>query len=113
MPQPRMRLAPPAKLISLLLGAAHSAGGPRASLLPIELPQGAFEIGDQFRVRPLARCRARDDYIIHSRPRLMRQYLGCDRAQPPLGAVAHHRIADLAAGGETNPHVAALMICRL
>src|SRR5437764_14935113 len=102
-----MRLAPPAKLISLSPRRRSPAGGPRAGLLPIELPQGPFEIGDQFRVGPLARRRARDDYKIRSRPRLARQYLGCNGAQPPLRAVTHHRVADLAAGGETNPHGAA------
>src|SRR5437762_13940619 len=100
MPQPRTRLAPPATLISLLLGAAHSSGGPRAGLLPIELPQRPFEIGDQFRVGPLAPCRARHDYIIHSQPRFIRPYPGCHRPQTPPGAVSPPRVAHLAGGRE-------------
>src|SRR2546423_3839354 len=114
MTQPRMRLTPSAKPISLLLGRDRSAWRPAAHLVPLELAQRPFEIGDEFRVNPLARRGARDDYIIGPRPPLARQHLGCDRPQPPLCPVAHHRVADLAAGGETNPHAsAALLIIRL
>src|SRR5947207_10999230 len=110
MPQPRIPLAPSENPISLLLGGAHAARRPAARLVPIELAQRRFEIGDEFRVRPLTRRGARDDYIVGPRPPLARQYLGGDRAQPPLCPVAHYRIADLAAGGETNPHTSAAIL---
>src|SRR5436190_3500260 len=114
MPQPRMRLTPSEKRMSLLLGRFHSARRPAAGLVPLDLAQRPFEIGDEIRVNPLARRGARDDYIIGPRPPLARQYLGSDRPQPPLCPVAHYRIADLAAGGETNPHTsAAIPIVRL
>src|SRR5258705_4106307 len=114
MPQPRIRLAPSEKPMSLLLGRVHSAPQPAARLVPLELAQRRFEIGDEVRVRPLARRGASDDYIVGPRPPLARQYLGSDRAQPPLFPVAHYRIADLAASGETNPHTStAILIVRL
>src|SRR5437764_15472085 len=112
MPQPRMRPTPPENPISLLLGRDRWARRPAACLVPLDLAQRPFEIGDEFRVNPLARRGARDDYIIGPRPPLARQYLGCDRPQPPLCPVAHHCVADLAAGGEANPHTAAAIVSR-
>src|SRR5438067_8320138 len=104
MPQPRMRLTPSEKRISLLLGHVHSARRAAAGLVPLELAQRPFEIGDEIRVNPLARGGARDDYIIGPRSPLARQYVGRDRPQPPLCPVTHHCIANLAAGGVTNTH---------
>src|SRR5947209_11523268 len=114
MTQPRMRLTSSEKPSSLLLGRVHSARRPAAGLVPLDLAQRPFEIGDEFRVNPLARSGARDDYISGPRPPLARQHLGSDRTQPPLCPVAHHRVADLTAGGEANPHAsAAIPIARL
>src|SRR5438094_8669902 len=104
MPQPRMRLTPSERPISLLLGRVHSARRPSGRLVPFELAPRPFEIGDEVRVNPLARRGARDDYIIGPQSPLARRHPGRERAQPLPCPVSRVPLADLAAGGDTHPH---------
>src|ERR1700726_2606449 len=99
-----MRPAPLRQPISFLLAPSSSAGWAASSLMPIELAQCRFKIGDERRIGSLAGRGAGDDHVIRSRPALARQYCGGHRPQPPFGAVADHRIADLAARTEADPH---------
>jgi hypothetical protein len=99
----------PLKRISSLLDATRSVFA-RAS---IDLAQRRFEIGDEFRIRPIAGHRPGDNDVIDPRPSAARQHLAGNRAQSALRAIADHRVADLSARGETNPYrVAAVILGR-
>src|SRR5260370_26760885 len=104
MPTPKMRPAPLRQPISLLLARSTSAGWAASSLMPIELAQCRFEIGDELRVGSLAGSAAGDDHVIGSRLAPARQHFGCGHPQPPLCPVTDHPIADLAARCEADPY---------
>src|SRR5438105_5180223 len=103
-PNAKNRLTPLRKPISLLLAPSGSAGWAACSLMPIELAQCRFEIGDQLPIGSLAGSAAGDDHIIGSRPALVRQHFSRGRPQPPLGPVAGDGVAHPAARGEADPH---------
>jgi hypothetical protein len=69
---------------------------------PLDPPQRRLEVGEQVGERPFYRCGARDQYVIGALSPSLRQDLGRRFPQPPLGAIAHDRIADLAAGGDAE-----------
>src|SRR5690349_18647388 len=89
--------------ISTLLVPPRPGCRPIARELPLDLPQRPREIGDQVGIFPLSGARPGDQHVIRVGAAVAQQYLGGGRAQPPLGAIAHNRVADLATGGKADP----------
>ena len=88
-----------------LVAPSHSssAAAGRCPRALIDAAQRSLEVGEESVIRPVDRARTRDKHIIGSRLSLIQQDRRRHAAQPTLGAVASHRVADLSAGGETYP----------
>jgi hypothetical protein len=66
--------------------------------------QSGFEIGNEFRERPISRARPGNQHIIGSGSSANRQNArGCS-AHSPLRAVTDHSVADFPARGEPDPN---------
>lgn len=66
--------------------------------------QSGFEIGNEFRKRPISRARPGNQHIIGSGSSTNRQNARRCRAHPPLRAVADDSVADFPARGEPDPN---------
>ena len=68
--------------------------------------QCRLQVSEEHRKRPPQRGRAANQHIVVTRCGILRQYESRRFTHPPTDAIAHHRIADLAAGRYTDPNFA-------